>query len=72
MLLGAGLSADLLWNIADLTMGAMTLINIPVLFILGKYAFRALTDYKKKKKAKVEPTFCANDVGIETPLDYWN
>ena len=31
ILLGAGLSADLLWNVADLTMGAMALINIPVL-----------------------------------------
>ncbi len=72
ILLGAGLSADLLWNIADLTMGAMALINIPVLFILGKYAFRALNDYKKQRKAGLDPTFRAKDVGIDTSLDYWN
>ena len=70
--IGAGLSAGLLWDIADLTMGAMALINIPVLFVLGKYAFRALNNYKKQKKAGVEPTFRAKDVGIDTPLDYWN
>jgi AGCS family alanine or glycine:cation symporter len=72
ILLGAGLSADLLWNIADLTMGAMALINIPVLFILGKYAFRALNDYKKQRKAGLDPTFRAKDVGIDKSLDYWN
>ena len=70
--LGAGLSADLLWNIADLTMGAMALINIPVIFILSKYAFRALDNYKKQKKAGVDPTFRAKDIGINTELDYWN
>ena len=72
ILLGAGLSADLLWNIADLTMGAMTLINIPVIFILSKYVFRALADYKKQKKAGKDPTFRAKDIGIDTQLDYWN
>ena len=70
--IGAGLSAGLLWDIADLTMGAMALINIPVLFVLGKYAFRALNNYRKQKKAGLDPTFCAKDVGIDTPLDYWN
>ena len=41
---GAGLSADLLWGIADITMGGMTLINMPVILYLGKYAFRTLKD----------------------------
>ena len=69
---GAGLSAGLLWDIADLTMGAMALINIPVICILGKYAFRALADYKKQKKAGLDPVFHAKDVGIKQELDYWN
>ena len=46
--IGASLSADLLWNIADITMGGMTLINIPVIIYLSKYAFRALGDYEEK------------------------
>ena len=70
--LGAGLSAGLLWDIADLTMGAMALINIPVICILGKYAFRALSDYKKQKKAGLDPVFHAKDIGIKDQLDYWN
>ncbi|MBE6577724.1 MAG: alanine:cation symporter family protein [Ruminococcaceae bacterium] len=69
---GAGLSAGLLWDIADLTMGLMALINMPVIVFLGRYAFRALKDYRKQKKAGLTPTFHAKDIGITHELDYWN
>lgn len=72
ILLGAGLQADVLWNIADVTMGLMTLINIPVILILGKYAFRALKSYEIQKKQGLEPTFVAKEIGIKEELDYWN
>ncbi len=71
ILIGAGLSADMLWNIADFTMGLMTLINIPVIIILSGKAFRALADYKKQRKAGKSPTFRARDIGITEDLDYW-
>ena len=68
---GAGLSSDLLWGIADITMGLMAIINIPVIIILGKYAFRALKDYRLQRKAGQDPTFRSKDIGIENELDYW-
>ncbi len=68
---GAGLSADLLWSIADITMGVMALINIPVIVILGKYAFRALKDYEKKVKAGEELTFKAKDIDLPHEVDAW-
>lgn len=71
ILLGAGLSAGLLWDIADLLMGLMTIINIPVIFILGRYAFRALDDYRAQKRAGRDPVFHATEIGIKEPLDYW-
>ena len=71
ILLGAGLNADLLWNIADITMGGMTLINMPVIIILGKYAFRALDNYTEQRKLGNEPVFHARDIGITQKLDYW-
>ncbi len=71
ILLGAGLSADLLWNIADVTMGAMTLINLPVILILSKYAVRALKDYDKQRKEGKEPEFHAKDIGLPHKTDYW-
>ncbi|MBQ3125040.1 MAG: alanine:cation symporter family protein [Clostridia bacterium] len=68
---GAGLTADLLWNIADITMGGMALINIPVILILSKYAIRALNDYTKQKKEGKYPVFHAQDIGLPHKVDYW-
>ena len=68
---GAGLSAGMLWDIADITMTLMALINIPVIFIIGRYAFRALKDYRKQKKQGKVPEFHAKDIGITDELDYW-
>lgn len=72
ILIGAGLSADLLWGIADITMGAMTLINMPVIIILGRYAYRALDDYQRQRKEGKIPVFKAKDIGIKDETDYWN
>ena len=72
ILLGAVLSADLLWGIADVTMGLMTLINLPVILILSKYAFKALDNYRKQKRNGQSPTFHAKDIGINENLDYWD
>ncbi len=70
--IGAGLSADLLWNIADITMGAMALINVPVLFFLGKYVIRALNDYTKQRKEGKNPVFKASDIDLPFKTDFWN
>lgn len=69
---GAGLNADLLWGIADVTMGAMTIINMPVIIYLGKYAFRALKDYEKQRKDGEEPVFIAKNIELPHKTDYWN
>lgn len=70
--LGAGLSADLLWNVADITMGVMTLINMPVILILGKYVFRALKNYEAQRKAGADPVFRAADIDLPHEVDYWH
>ncbi len=69
--LGCILNADLLWNIADVTMGLMTIINMPVIFYLGKYAFRALDNYTEQKKNGVAPVFRAKDISLPHDVDYW-
>lgn len=69
---GAGLSTGLLWDIADVTMGLMALINMPTIMILGKYAFRALDHYRKQKKEGKTPVFLAKDIGLPHKTDYWN
>ena len=58
-------------NIADITMGAMTLINIPVIFVLCKYALRALRNYEEQRKEGKEPIFRAKDIDLPHNVDYW-
>ena len=69
--LGAGLSADLLWGVADITMGAMTMINIPVILYLSKFALRALSDYDKKAKQGGDIHFKAEDIDLPHKVDCW-
>ena len=72
ILVGAVLSADLLWGIADIMMAGMTLINMPIIIYLGKYAFRALKDYEGKLKEDKEISFKKSDIGLTDRTDYWN
>ena len=60
-----------MWNIADVTMGLMTLINVPVILILSKYVIRTTKDFDKQLKEGKNPTFKARDIGIKNKLDYW-
>ncbi|MBE6957451.1 MAG: alanine:cation symporter family protein [Ruminococcaceae bacterium] len=69
---GAGLNADLLWGVADVLMGGMTLINMPVILYLGKYAFRALRNYEEQMKSGLEVTFRKRDIDLPHETDYWN
>ena len=70
--LGAGLEMGLVWDLADVLMGIMAIINIPVIVILGAPAVKALQDYTAQKKAGKNPVFKAETVGLKGKTDYWN
>ncbi len=72
VLAGSCLSAKLLWDLADVLMGCMTLINMPVIFILSKYAIRALKDYERQRKEGKSPVFHAPDIYLPDEVDYWD
>ena len=67
---GAQFSAGLAWDTADVLMGCMALINVPVCIILGNTAFKALKDYTKKKKSGESLEFKAADIGV-SGTEYW-
>ena len=69
--IGAGLDMGLVWDIADVLMGIMAIINIPVIIILAKPALVALEDYAKQKKTGKNPVFKAETVGLKGKTDYW-
>ena len=70
--LGAGLSIDLVWNLADVLMGIMVMINIPVILILARPALAALKDYTSQRKTGRNPVFKAASVDLKEKTDYWN
>lgn len=59
------------WSIADILMGIMALINIPVIIVLGNRAILAAQHYTEQRKAGLNPTFRAADIGITEHTDYW-
>lgn len=69
---GALASMDLAWSLADITMGGMTLINIPCCIILSGVAVKALRDFEQQKKKRIDPKFKARDIGLdESVLSFW-
>ncbi|MDZ5252910.1 alanine/glycine:cation symporter family protein [Clostridium sp. LIBA-8841] len=72
VLFGSVAKVDLVWNLADLFMGLMAILNIITILFLGKYAFLALKDYTAQKKAGIkEPVFKASSIpGLEN-VEEW-
>lgn len=62
--LGAQADFSMVWNIADITMGLMAVVNIIAIFLLGKVAFKALKDYEEQKKAGKNPIFYEENIGL--------
>jgi AGCS family alanine or glycine:cation symporter len=69
--LGAGLSADILWGVADIAMGCMTLINMPVILYLSPIVIRALKDFTRQRREGKDPVFKAQDIDLPHAVDYW-
>ena len=70
--LGAQMELNLVWSIAEVLMGVMVLINLPVLVLLAGPAIKALNDYTAQKKAGRNPVFKAASIGLKQRTDFWN
>ena len=68
--LGAQADFSVIWNVADITMGGMAVLNIVVILLLGGTAVKVLRDYEEQKKRGVEPVFRAEELGIEN-TEWW-
>lgn len=63
VLFGSIASMDIVWNLADVFMALMAITNLIAIILLSNIAFKALTDYKKQKKAGIkEPIFYASSI----------
>lgn len=60
--LGTVAKLELVWNLADLFMTVMALMNLYAIFRLRKQALAVLADYRKQKAADKDPRFYPEDV----------
>ena len=70
---GSLMSMQLVWNLADISMAIMGIVNLIAIVLLGKYAIRALSDYTAQRRAGIKnPVFKASTLPeIEHELDCW-
>lgn len=73
VMFGAVASLDMVWNLADMAMGFMTICNLTAIFLLSKYAFCLLDDYRMQKRNGIKnPVFSkATMKDIENDLECW-
>lgn len=69
---GSLMEFSVAWSTADVIMGFLALINLPVIVILGRTAIQCLNDYRKQKKEGKNPIFRASDIGLKDRTDFWN
>jgi len=68
---GSVAKVDIVWDLADLFMAFMAIINMIAILCLGKVAFAALNDYCAQKKAGKNPVFYSDSIEGLGKLDCW-
>lgn len=61
----------LLWDTADVLMGVMAIINLPVILALHRVVLGALRDYDAQREAGKNPVFKAASIGMEDQVECW-
>ena len=62
--LGTQSDFSLVWNLADVTMGLMAIVNIIAIFLLGGIVFKTLKHYEQKKKEGKPTIFYEDEIGL--------
>ncbi|WP_107948981.1 alanine/glycine:cation symporter family protein [Lysinibacillus parviboronicapiens] len=71
VMFGSVAQVQLVWNLADLFMGLMAMINIVVIMLLGKIAFLVLDDFTQQRKLGKNPVFFAKSIPGLKNTDCW-
>ena len=73
VMFGSLAKIQIVWDLADLFMGLMAIINLIAIVMLGKYAFIALKDYEKQKKSGIkDPVFDPSKIAGLENITSWN
>ena len=71
VVLGTFLSADLVWSIASICSGIVSIINLISILCMRKQAINILKDYEKQIRAGIDPVFIPENCAIKG-ADIWN
>ena len=72
IIFGSLTKVDIVWNLADLFMSFMAIVNLIAILLLGKFAFKASQNYiDQKKKGIQDPVFKASDIEGLVNADEW-
>lgn len=72
VMFGAVAKVALVWDLADLFMAIMALINLIAIFLLNKTAFRLLKDYRAQRKKGQDPVFYADQMPDLKNIECWD
>ncbi|MDE6545901.1 MAG: alanine:cation symporter family protein, partial [Paramuribaculum sp.] len=72
VMVGALVSLDLVWALADVTMALMTLCNVAAILVLGRYALACLADYAVQRRQGIDPVYRRSTIPrIARMTDCW-
>ncbi|WP_251859844.1 alanine/glycine:cation symporter family protein [Clostridium sp. Marseille-Q2269] len=71
VLFGSIAKIQIVWDMADLFMGFMAIINLIAISMLSKIAFAALKDYDRQKKQGIEPVFYSDSIEGLNNIECW-
>lgn len=72
VMVGAVVSLDLVWTLADIAMALMTLCNIAAILTLGRYVRICLADYRAQRRRGLDPVYRRDTIpDIADRTDCW-
>ena len=72
VIFGSVTSVKLVWDLADLFMGLMVIVNLVAITLLSRTAFAALQDYMKQKRAGLNPVFTKDSIKGLDDVECWD
>ncbi|QZE15194.1 alanine:cation symporter family protein [Halosquirtibacter laminarini] len=71
VIFGALASSSLVWNLADIFMVFMALLNLYAIIQLAPIAVKVLKNYTQQRAEGKDPVFKAKEVGLENETECW-
>lgn len=71
VMFGSMATVEVVWSMADLFMGLMAVLNLIIILILGKVAFKVLDDFTIQRRQGLNPVFKASTIPDLKGAECW-